>query len=190
MKGALGLLEGLEHQYVRAVRLFDVIGDVLLHQGKIKAGIRYKTLHEILKGAFQIAEQEKGILDEGLARVGAGPVPEPEEKPTPQITQPPTAAQPVPRVRMQRPEPDLDMSLLEPVFPVTAEMAHEFMRQGHYDRALSIFNTLMEKRPADQELRAAMEKARRKSREKTVLAVLQGWLENIQRMRRELATGS
>jgi cytochrome c-type biogenesis protein CcmH/NrfG len=69
-------------------------------------------------------------------------------------------------------------------------MAHEFMRQGHYDRALSIFNTLMEKRPADQELRAAMEKARRKSREKTVLAVLQGWLENIQRMRRELATGS
>lgn len=175
IEGAMELLEGLEHQYVRGVRLFDMIGDLLLRQGKVEPGIRYKTLHEILRGTFQIAAQERKAHDTGSQREEVEWVPKPEP--------------PRPRVRKAEPETDLDTAGLEPVFPVTAEMAHEFMRQGHFDRALAIFNTLIEKKPQDESLKSARNRARKKTSEKVVLTVLQGWLENIQRMRRDLSTG-
>ena len=55
LEGALELLTHLEKKYVNAARLFDLLGDVLLRRGSIEEGIRYKTLHEILKGTFKIA---------------------------------------------------------------------------------------------------------------------------------------
>jgi hypothetical protein len=179
VNGALELLENLEQQYIRGVRLFDVIGDLLLRQGKVEPGIRYKTLHEILRGTFQIAAQEKKAREAGVDRK------EVEWAPTSESPR----QGPRPRGRKAEPEVEPDASGLEPVFPVTAEMAHEFMRQGHFDRALAIFNTLIEKRPGDESLISARSRARKKSSEKVVLNLLQGWLENIQKMRRELSTG-
>jgi hypothetical protein len=48
---------------------------------------------------------------------------------------------------------------------------------------------LIEKRPGDESLISARSRARKKSSEKVVLNLLQGWLENIQKMRRDLSTG-
>ena len=41
-----------------AAKLFDLLGDALLRRGNIEEGLRYKTLHEVLKGTFKIATDE------------------------------------------------------------------------------------------------------------------------------------
>ena len=55
---ALESLVMLEKKYIDAVEVFNLLGDAFLRIGKTKTGIRYKTLHEILKGAFRIAEAQ------------------------------------------------------------------------------------------------------------------------------------
>ena len=77
LEPALDLLLELEKKYIQAVRLFDLLADVLLRSGQIKPGIRYKTLHEILRGTYKIAKEEMrvdGTIDSGLRfRPGASP---------------------------------------------------------------------------------------------------------------------
>ena len=74
--------------------------------------------------------------------------------------------------------------------PVTAAMGQEFMRQGHFDRALEIFNLLVKRNPEDQSLIQTREKARKKSREKKLLGVLRKWLENIEQMKSGRSAGA
>jgi hypothetical protein len=62
-------------------------------------------------------------------------------------------------------------------------MGHEFIRQGHFDRALEIFTLLAARHPEDQSLQEAKEEARKKGRQNMVLEVLQRWLGNIERMK-------
>ena len=68
LEGAHELLSHLEKRFVRAARLFDLYGDVLLQRGFVKDGIRYKTLHEILKGTFKIAKEEANALETRMRR--------------------------------------------------------------------------------------------------------------------------
>ena len=58
LEEALDLLTVAEKRYVRAAKLFDLLGDALLRRGNIEEGLRYKTLHEVLKGTFKIATDE------------------------------------------------------------------------------------------------------------------------------------
>ena len=66
---------------------------------------------------------------------------------------------------------------------MTASMAEEFMRQGHFGRALEIFRALSERHPGDSYLQDALESAEKKNREKQLLGVFQRWLKNIETMK-------
>jgi tetratricopeptide (TPR) repeat protein len=181
LEGALELLVRLEKKYVDATKLFDLLGDVLLRRGDIEQGIRYKTLHEILKGTFKIAAAESGASAKPtLQRSPAG-------RSTFQGREAPAGFERLTGlheavVSTFGAEDDVQAER-EEFIPVTAAMGQEFMRQGHFDRAFEIFSLLLRKAPEDESLIEARERARKKSREKKLLSVLQKWLENIEQMK-------
>ncbi|MEW6351055.1 MAG: hypothetical protein AB1646_18515 [Thermodesulfobacteriota bacterium] len=49
---ALAILVELQKRYVASVRLFDLLGEALLRQGKTEAAFRNKALHQVLKGVY------------------------------------------------------------------------------------------------------------------------------------------
>jgi lipopolysaccharide biosynthesis regulator YciM len=67
--------------------------------------------------------------------------------------------------------------------PITASMAQEFMRQGHYERAASIFAELSNKNPNDESLSRQRELALQKMKEKRLLQVFRRWLTNIEQIK-------
>ena len=71
----------------------------------------------------------------------------------------------------------------EGLFPVTSAMGHEFMRQGHYDRAVEIFDVLIQKHPEDSALKQARETARKRGMETKMVGVLSGWLGRVDKMK-------
>jgi len=179
LEEALDLLTVAERSYVRAAKLFDLLGDVLLRCGNIEEGIRYKTLHEVLKGTFKIATDESERGEDRSSR-----------------TENVDRALGLPgRPGGQKVCAPMDEGAFAPCgipegggrtrdfIPLTAAMGHEFMRQGHFDRALEIFTLLAARRPEDESLQEAKEQARRKDRQTVVLDVLQRWLGNIERMK-------
>ena len=152
---ALDLLLGLEARYVSAVDLFDLLGEVLLARGSVKEGIRYKTLYEVLRGTFQIAidEASRDVLAESGLRSSLfsdGIV-----------------------------TGDTDLEI-DDFAPVTPAMGQEFVRQGHYEQAVRVFDKLVARSPGDVALREAREAAAKKDREKKLLGVFQRWLKNIE----------
>jgi tetratricopeptide (TPR) repeat protein len=155
---ALELLLGLEAKYVNAVSLFDLLGEALLARGSVKEGIRYKTLHEVLRGTFQI------VIDEGsrdaLADSGLRPSLFDEG--------------------IMAGEMDL---AIDDFAPVTPAMGQEFVRQGHYGQAMRVFDKLIARNPADVSLREARDIAQKKDSEKKLLGVFQRWLKNIEQMK-------
>lgn len=179
LEGALELLSHLEKKYMRAARLFDLLGDVLLRRGQVEAGVRYKTLNEILKGTFRIALEEGGTRGPLPFSAPAAIQTSPRAH---AIIEPPSqaiATPPVPPETSPQPEEAAEY------VPMTVAMAKEFMRQGHFDKALSIYNVLITKNPEDESLIVDRERARKKSREKKLVGMLQRWLENIERLRGE-----
>jgi tetratricopeptide (TPR) repeat protein len=94
-----------------------------------------------------------------------------------------TASEP----KLQEPEITKDLENIEetapPPLPVTYSMGQECMRQGHYDKALEIFNQLSEKNENDPTLRLAIDRARKKKNEKQMASVLQGWLTNLHKIK-------
>jgi tetratricopeptide (TPR) repeat protein len=160
LDGALKILSVLESGYINCTKLFDLMGDTLLKKGDLKEGIRYKTLHEVLKGTFKIVTEHAERRTEDRPAV--------IEKDTPTSS---------------------EAAAAEPEFPVTAAMAQELMRQGHYDRAARVFARLLEMHPEDRLLREAGEKARRKYGEKELVGILQKWLSNIDRIKLDKSGG-
>jgi len=63
--------------------------------------------------------------------------------------------------------------------PVTAAMAHELMRQGHFDKAAEILNILLQQNPEDGSLKEILDEATKKGTENPILRTLGGWLNNI-----------
>ena len=191
LEGAHELLSHLEKRFVRAARLFDLYGDVLLQRGFVKDGIRYKTLHEILKGTFKIAKEEANALETRMRRgSSAAGLPDLHAFTTPNVdsdeAEPEEGSSHTWDAALEESEPEE----VGPLFPITAAMGREFMRQGHYARAMEVFDALAQKNPEDPELREEVERAGQMRRKKKLLGILQGWLENIEKMKTEPRTES
>jgi tetratricopeptide (TPR) repeat protein len=166
---AVEILRNLEREYVRCSRLFSLLGEALISSGKIEEGIRYKTLHEILRGTFQTLDEASRLTAKPRAEV---PESEPEYSETGTSVALPEEQPPVPEEAAETPEPEISL-------PLTATMGHECVRQGHYDRAMDIFKKLAVKNPNDLSLQEGMERARKKKNENELLGVLQHWLKNL-----------
>jgi hypothetical protein len=160
-ESALLLLLNLEKKYVRAVRLFDLLRAAYIRLGKLEDGTRCKSLHGELMDVFERSAADGGTAEE--TREGEEDT---EEMAGAEIDTPSTAG----------------------LFPVTAAMGHEFMRQGHFDRALEIFDALLVTNPDDEALRQSRDEANKKSRETNMLEFLKGWLGAIEKIRSELSS--
>lgn len=173
---ALQILRDLEEKYVRATAVFDALGDAFLAKGDVSEGIRYKTLHQILKGTFRIVSEENAAMrfayQESRSALGEDVAP-PGEHP----------------IRPEAAAPSEEQGI-DDVVPVTLTMAQELMRQGHYDRASGILEQLVTQSPEDDTLKELQGSARRKTREKKLLEVFQRWLKNIEQMRSGESTAS
>jgi tetratricopeptide (TPR) repeat protein len=166
---ALEVLSGLEERYVRATAVFDALGDAFLANGDVSQGIRYKTLHQILKGTFRIVSEENA--ERRL------PIAESSYDPRESVAQ--TAGD---AIRTAAVVPSEDEGIDE-VVPVTLSMAQELMRQGHYDRAAGILENLVRQSPDDDALKDLRGSARRKTRDRKLLEIFQRWLKNIEQMK-------
>jgi hypothetical protein len=171
--GALALLSALEEDYVHGARLFNLLGDVFLQRGETQLGIRYKVLHEVLRGTFQIAMEETQRHREFASELPVGAAASVSDAEVPH-------AIPVPG------EPQVYQEYM----PVTAAMGHELMRQGHYERALETFTILSTKNPQDLNLKKAKEHARKRCNEKRIVGMLQRWLGNLDKVKSDRSAGA
>ncbi len=160
----------LEKRFLAGSRLFDLLGEVLVRQGKIEDGIRYRALYQELKRTLDAAlegdqayQPRSGTLrDRDLAPAQESPG----------------------RLNAETRGEPYHLGTVEPAFtPVTAAMGQELMKQGHFDRALAIFSVLVERSPGDEKLREVRDQARRRSRDQHTLRTLGHWLEKIDRMK-------
>ncbi len=157
LEGAFRVLQDLEAQYTAASSLFDLLGDVLIRKGNVDEGFHYKQLHQILNRTLQIARGSKRTQD----RVA-------EQETSAYLTTPAS-------------EGGLESDLA--YTPVTAAMAQELMRQGHFDKARQILNVLVEQNPNDESLREIRDRADKEVLESRVLRTLGGWLNNIEQIK-------
>ncbi|MEW6140666.1 MAG: hypothetical protein AB1733_20785 [Thermodesulfobacteriota bacterium] len=167
-ESAIRLLEELEHKYVYAVEVFDILGDALLAKGDVAAGIRYKTVHQVLKGTFRIIG-DRSPRQKSIPVVDLEAAQTTEEEAGREVIHAVTPAE----------VGEVD----ESVVPITRSMAQQLMSQGHYDRAAGILDRLVLQNPDDDSLRKTRDVARRKQREKRLLEVFQRWLGNIEQMK-------
>ena len=164
LERALELLTRLETGFIRGIELFDCMGEVLLRQGNALEGAHYKTLYRVLQGTF--SELMKDVRD---FRPAGGAAALEAESPK----------QWLPSSEPSRESVEKDDEFL----PVTSAMAHTFMSQGHFARALSIFDRLLIQNPDDTSVREAREQALKKKKKKELLEVLQRWLSTIEQMK-------
>jgi tetratricopeptide (TPR) repeat protein len=153
LEGAFRLLQNLEAKYISASSLFDLLGEVLLRKGDVEQGLHYKQLHQVLNRTLQIAR---------------GAVPKKREA----AVAPITAVGPS-SSGLEQGFPDMSYA------PVTEAMAHELMRQGHFDKAAQILNILLQQNPEDGSLKEILDEATKKGTENPILRTLGGWLNNI-----------
>ncbi len=152
LDGAFRLLQNLEARYISASSLFDLLGDVLLRKGDVEHGLHYKQVHQVLNRTLQIARGAAGRTGEAVA-----------------------------------PAVDLDAGASAPeehfpdtsYAPVTAAMAHELMRQGHFSKAAQILDILLQQNPDDESLKEILDEANKKVTGNQILRTLGGWLNNI-----------
>jgi tetratricopeptide (TPR) repeat protein len=157
LEGAFRTLQDLESQYIAASGLFGLLGDVLIRKGDVEQGIHYKQLHQILNRTLQIARGAK-TTQERIAR---------QETSSYRVA--PAS------------EEEFDADLV--YTPLTAAMAHELMRQGHFDKAAKILDGLVEQNPDDESLREVRDRADKEVRENQLVRTLGGWLNNIKQIR-------
>ncbi|MEJ2715958.1 MAG: hypothetical protein P8182_02280 [Deltaproteobacteria bacterium] len=158
---ALFVLRNLERKYVRAVRLFDLLGTAHTRVGNLEDGTRCRSLHDELIDLFQRSGADDGAEEE--TREGE-------------------------RDADGMHGAEIGAPQMAGLFPVTAAMGHEFMRQGHFDRALEIFDALLVRNPDDDSLQQSRNEAHKKSRETKMLEFLKGWLGAIEKIRSQLSS--
>ncbi len=160
--GALEQLLILQDKYIAATKLFDMIGEAYMRGLDFRQGVRYKTLYEVLTSTLSAQKLAKAPF----VACETTPMPRTSESDVAEqaFNEPQAAASP-------------------PMTHCTAAMGQELLRQGHFDKALQIFERLLEKNPQDETLLEGKETARKKSREKRLLGVLERWLHNIELMK-------
>ncbi len=167
---ALAMLQELEKRFLAGSRLFDLLGEVLMRQGRIEEGIRYRALYQELKRILEAARER----DQAYQR----------RADTPRSREVAEAWESWVKPNAEALTEHYPLASTEPAFtPVTAAMGQELMRQGHFDRALAIFSALVERNPGDEQLREVRDHARRKSRNQRALRTLGHWLKNLERMK-------
>lgn len=185
LDACLDVLTVLEKKYVRAVSIFELLGELHLKLGNVEEGTRYRTLYETLRGTFQIAGETKRAYRDDLVGERESEAPQAVEIMAEWPAPAPESAARRPQFRSFAPE--LRPEVLTPgsggLFPVTTAMGEEFARQGHFDRAAAIYEQLLKRHPEDDGLQASLNDARRKTRERKMLGVLQTWLSNIEKMK-------
>ena len=158
IESALLLLLNLEKKYVKAARLFDLLKTAYLRLGCQEDGTRSESVYDALTDLFDTFGVDRQTRETtGLQEE------EDAEGMESGIDGPPVAS----------------------LFPVTAAMGREFMRQGHFDRALEIFEALLVKNPGDEALQLSRDEAHKKGRETQMLEFLKGWLGAIEKIRSE-----
>jgi hypothetical protein len=167
-EGAIRLLLGLQEKYVAATRLFDLMGEVLIRRGDLGEGVRYQTLFQVLSNTLRVQAAGPALLAV-KSPAGRGRAAWPSTTP---------------------PEGTPSDSLAFPESHCTAAMGRQLMEQGHYDQAQKVFDALLARNPADEALRKGWESARRKSREKRVLSILERWLQSIDRLKSDRSGGA
>jgi hypothetical protein len=157
LEGAFKALQHLEAQFIAASSLFGLLGDVLIRKGSVEEGIHYKQLHQILSRTLQIARGAKTARDT--------------------VTEHTTGSYWATPMLEEELDPDLVYT------PLTAAMAHELMRQGHFDKAAEILHVLVEQNPDDESLREVRDRADKEVRESRLLRTLGGWLNKIEKIK-------
>lgn len=184
LDACLEMLAVLETKYVRAVSIFELLGELHLKLGNAEEGMRYKTLYETLRGTFQIAGEARKAQRGEVVEAPESDLPFAAETDT-EWPAPVTSSVARPQFRSFAPElrPEVLVPESGGLFPVTAAMGEEFVRQAHFDRAVGIYEQLLKRNPEDEGLKKSLEGARRKMREKKMLGVLQTWLSNIEKIK-------
>lgn len=170
---AFALLSRLEAGYLRGAEIFLLLAEVLHRLGQTSKATRYRTLYDVLKANFGIIVQAERRAE----------MPEPLEFPRAMDTSFSFLGEPA---GQQADNSEESETLLDAFVPVTAAMAEEFVRQGHYKRAVEIYDRLLAQDPEDAALREAKDLAKKRAHEKRVLGFFDVWLKNIQRMKSEL----
>jgi tetratricopeptide (TPR) repeat protein len=173
LDSAFALLSKLEAGYLRGAEVFLLLGEVLRRLGQTSRATRYKMLYDILRANF-------GIIDEAESRTEVREALEfhrAVEAATSFLEDP---------LGSKAYSGEEDPDSLEAIVPVTSAMAEQLMRQGHYKRAVEIYDRLLAKDPEDTGLMGAKDTAKKKAQEERVLGVFEIWLKNIQRMKGEL----
>lgn len=171
--GAVALLGRLEAGYLRGAEVFLLLGEAFQRLGHTSRSTRYKTLYDILKANF-------GVLDHAESRV------ETRDDVVSHGEAETSVSSSDALVRPKAALSEEDETPLDAVVPLTTAMAEELARQGHYKRALEIYDRLLARDPEDATLLEAKGLAMRKAREKRVLGFFEVWLKNIERMKGEL----
>jgi tetratricopeptide (TPR) repeat protein len=190
---ALESLVMLERKYIDAVEVFNLLGDAFLRIGKTKNGIRYKTLHEILKGAFRIAEaqsESEAAITRAPQQKNQEGSPELEEWLLDLFSVADTVSEETAddyihrRLRKSGAATRPDEIIPDtPVYPITSNTGLELMRKGCYDQAAEVFGRLLEQRPGDHGLRKLRERALKKDQASKAVGVLRDWLQGIEKIK-------
>ena len=159
IESALLLLLSLESKYVKAARLFDLLKTAYLRLGCLEEGTRSESMYDALTDLFE----KFGVDGKTRETAGLQDEEDAEGMDTGEIDGPPATS----------------------LFPVTAAMGRELMRQGHFDRALEIFEAVLVSNPGDETVEQCRDEAHKKSRETKMLEFLKGWLGAIEKIRSE-----
>jgi hypothetical protein len=153
VREALQLLFVLQDRFTRAARLFDMIAECLIREGRAGEGARYKSAHEALRGTLRLAGAGSSSAEVGRLRL-------------------PRREEPIVR-------DEVDDTRTSVPYHETPEMVRELLRQGHFEQALALVARLLEKRPEDRTLVELRDGARKKMEDRRVLEVLEKLLQKV-----------
>lgn len=176
-RGCLDVLRILEDEYKKATHVLDLLGDVFIQDGDLQRGTRYKTLFSVLQKVLDIIDDGE-IQEQQRESQSAGTAPA-------QLTSLSASAS---RQRLNE-EGVVALGIHEAdsadtdFVPVTPAIGKQLMIQGHFERALNVFERLLTENPQDQDIQDLRNKAAKMKRQKRLLEAMHGWLRNIERMR-------
>jgi len=173
----LDVLTALRADYRRGAQLVDLLGDAFLEKGDIHAGIRYKTLFEILTKVLDSVDNQSeslhGTRERGRSSSAAASF-------MGQFQSLRIPSTPDDEGTREDQEPGFDSSSF---MPVTLAMGKQFLAQGHYDLAIGVFARLHQRDPMDREVNDLLHQAKARKKRKAALLVLQKWLKNVESLK-------
>ncbi|MGC8907987.1 MAG: hypothetical protein ACP5M0_11185 [Desulfomonilaceae bacterium] len=173
----LNVLITLGADYRRGAQFVDLLGDAFLVKGDIHAGIRYKTLFEILTRVLDSVDKRAASLNETRERDRSSAA---SASFMPQFQSLRIPSEPDDEGAPEAHEPGFDSSSF---MPVTLAMGKQFLAQGHFDLAIGVFERLRQRDPLDHEVNDLLNQAKASKKRKTALHVLQKWLKNVESLK-------